>query len=175
MNKLLLSLLILLIISGCSKGHDEVVVSNNNPIAEEIVGIYDANNQENESTTNADEAESEIIPRNYQYISSPDVMVTLNWDFFIEGNPCIFDDHIVATVGVINYADNMLSLEVGSNCYDHSRQGPAVNIGISDIPIKDDVELNVHDNINIYYEFPEGFVPESYLDYLNYATLIEKQ
>lgn len=182
MNKLLLSILVLLLLCGCTKEHEETTNSTNNPIANEIVGVYDSNDQTEESTSNTENTaetiettESEIIPKNYHYTSSPDVMPLLNWDFFIEDNPCVFSDHIVAIVSFVRNETNAMGLEVGSNCYDRSRQGPDVTIGLDDIPIKDDDELNVYDLVNIYYEFPEGFVPESYVDYLNYATLIEKQ
>ena len=182
MNKLLCSALMLLLFSGCAEEHGEVVVSGNRSIADEITGVYDPDHRETElnsdaesSSESSETAQDEMIPRDYQYVGNPDVMVTLNWDFFIEGNPCIFDDHIVAIVGFVNEDTNEMGLEVGSNCYDHSRQGPSVIIGLDDIPIQGDGELEVYDLLNIHYEFPEGFVPVSYVDYLNYATVIEKQ
>ena len=165
MNKLLCSALMLLLFSGCAEEHGEVVVSGNRSIADEITGVYDPDHRETELNSDAESgsessetAQDEMIPRDYQY-----------------GNPCIFDDHIVAIVGFVNEDTNEMGLEVGSNCYDHSRQGPSVIIGLDDIPIQGDVELEVYDLLNIHYEFPEGFVPESYVDYLNYATVIEKQ
>lgn len=54
--------------------------------------------------------------------------------------------------------------------------------GVAAVEVSDDSKIEivsleqykVPDLLQIDYQFPEGFVPDSYLDYLDYATKIQK-
>lgn len=69
-------------------------------------------------------------------------------------------------------------MSISSNCL---RTDEIVD-GISAIEVSEDSKIkiigldqyHVPDILQIDYEFPDGFVPTDYLDYLDYATKIQK-
>lgn len=90
--------------------------------------------------------------------------------FYIEGNACIVSDYILGKL-LMNASDIMM-VTLGPNCFDTERNDGIVMIRPADITIENQGSLAVNSQIRIYYEFPEGFVPDDYLDYLDYAIRI---
>lgn len=96
--------------------------------------------------------------------------------FYVEGNPCITPTYILARFAM--NGGNFILVSIGSNCL---RTDEIVD-GISAIEVSEDSKIkiigldqyHVPDILQIDYEFPDGFVPTDYLDYLDYATKIQK-
>ncbi len=90
--------------------------------------------------------------------------------FHIENNACIVGDYIIGKVLMTN-ADVMY-VTIGSHCYEEKYDG-IVMLKPTDINFEDIDKVQFESLIKIHYEFPEGFIPTSYLDYLDYMTYIE--
>ncbi len=90
--------------------------------------------------------------------------------FYVEGNACIVGDYIIGKV-VLNSSDTIM-VAIGSHCYEEKYDG-IVMLKPTDINFEDIDKVQFESLIKIHYEFPEGFIPTSYLDYLDYMTYIE--
>lgn len=92
--------------------------------------------------------------------------------FFIDGNSCIFGDYILGKVEMFD--DSLLVVAVGSHCHIKDKILDGM-IGVD--PKKTEIinfeNFKVGDVVRIYYNFPEGFTPTDYLDYLDYSSRIE--
>lgn len=161
MKKIFLIICTFLLV-GCwasEENHSPVYTgSQDNELGNALSGIYTGNQTNNKSEK-----------KNFQVVGKG--MVEINDTFYIEGNACLFEDYILAIVSLTD--EGRFGLEIGSNCIDRTQQGPIVNINYGEIPIKDNVKLEMYDYVKVYYEFPEDFIPTDYIDYLNYSTEIE--
>ena len=96
--------------------------------------------------------------------------------FYVEGNPCITPTYILARFAM--NGGEFILVSVGSNAL----RADEIVDGVAAVEVSDDSKIEivsleqykVPDLLQIDYQFPEGFVPSSYLDYLDYATKIQK-
>lgn len=65
-----------------------------------------------------------------------------------------------------------IGLEVGSHCTADMRvQGGVTNMKLSELAEEPSFDLEVSKIYKLYYEFPDGFKPTTYLNYVDYATI----
>ncbi len=163
-------LIVVMLLSGCEAIMDngyiedeekKVMIERSNQVTDAIAGIYGESESGNEGR--------------FYYLGEG--YVQFDQRFFIEGNECIFDEYMLARVVTINQGG--YSLEIGSHCNrelgnSEEMQGGVVDVGYVMIPVIDQEQLEFYDQVKVYYEFPSEFEPSQYLDYMNYATEIEK-
>lgn len=143
-------LVLIILLSGCSHNHQEI---DNNELGKQVEGIYKGNNI--------------IEDINYELREN----VFNQYDIHAE-NSCIFGDYVIAFIGISDPANNRYSLEFGSDCYQRNAD---VSIFIDNSIANDGIEnYQVLDLVKVYYELPEDVEVNSYLDYVKYATYIEK-
>lgn len=165
--KILLIIISMFFIIGCSVKENSTIQENDN-VGDEISGVYKKKDN-SDNTLENNEFNDEKNSRKLIYAGNGTVKE--NTYFFTENNACINDNYMIAIVVLVS--DSEYALEIGSNCYDRKQQGGMSIINQGEIPIKNNVELEIFDYVKVYYEFPEDFIPESYIDYLNYSTEIE--
>lgn len=165
MEKILIILCILFIF-GCNNSKDHNIQQENN-IGEEISSVY--TNEPNVESN--DQNNYDTVIENKGLIYAGNGKTKQNTYFFTENNACITKEYIIAIVVMV--AENDYALEIGSNCYDRSQQGGMTIIPNGLIPIKDNKTLEIFDYVNVYYQLPSDFVPNSYMDYINYSTELE--
>ncbi len=132
----------------------------------------------------------EQLDNTFQFESSNDMNVFYNEDgthrwsyppdesyseeetkFYIDGNACICitDNYIIGKV--LMSSEDVMYITLGSHCYEEKHDG-IVMLKPQDINFEDRDKVQFGSLIKIYYEFPEGFTPNSYLEYLDYMTYI---
>lgn len=142
--------ILIIMLSGCSQ---ESVEITDNILGKQVEGVYKGNN----------------IIESFNYYFKENVYH--QYDIHAE-NSCIFDDYVIAFIGINDPANNRYSLEFGNDCYQRNADA---SIFIDNSIANDGIEnYQVLDLVKIYYELPEDVEVNSYLDYVKYATYIEK-
>lgn len=158
MNKIILCVLSFLMLSGCALKKEGVATEEQLNDTFQIESSGDMDTFYNEDGT-------------HRWSYPPDESYTAEeTKFYIDGNACIVGDYIIGKVLMIN-ADVMF-VTIGSHCYDEKYDG-IVMLKPKDINFEDIDKVQFESLIKIHYEFPEGFEPTSYLEYLDYMTYIE--
>lgn len=166
--KKIMIVLFALLLAGCAKGPteglevpkpetDELVITT--PVPTETP------NANTEGNGAADSSETK-----HKYVGYG--VVDADYEFFIEGNPCVFDDYILIRLfAVATTDDNQIGFEVGSHCgEDNSVQGGVTNMKMDNLDEQPDFTLKAGEIYKLYYELPDGFEPSTYLNYVDYAT-----
>ena len=136
---------------------DDSAAAVSNRIAQENL---DALNQYNQ----------EMADNGYVY---DDSSATVDTRLFTDGNACIYSDYV--DVVIYSIGDN-LTFEIGSHCLDSSSgQGPIVSIMKNSVINQLPSEIQPGDHAKLYYQFPAGFRPSSYEDYIKYSTALKGQ
>lgn len=153
---------------GCQKKEVINDVTQTNPvnkgIGNEIEGVYS-------NKTDSDKTSSAI----HDFYYRDEGLVMQDTEFFLEDNPCIFDEYIVGIIASIN--GDEYTIEIGSHCNDLDLStrvnGGVVLLNKDDIPFEQFDEVNFFNQVLIYFDLPDNFEVKSYIDYLNYSTKIE--
>lgn len=169
MKKILIVLCTLLIVVGCEK-KDDKSVEVPTPKEEEIVLTTPETSQE----TNINSGSPlDSTQTKHTYVGFG--VVDADYEFFIEGNGCVFDDYILVRLMKVSKDKDEIGLEVGSHCTDDmSVQGGVTNMKMSELTEVPSFDLEVTKIYKLYYELPEEFEPTTYLNYVDYATKLEE-
>ncbi|MFV0552388.1 MAG: hypothetical protein ACK5L6_10790 [Anaerorhabdus sp.] len=169
MKRILIVLCTLLIVTGCGK-KDDKPVEVPTPKGEDIVLTTPESTQETNVNSGS---QLDSTQTKHKYVGYG--VVDADYEFFIEGNGCIFDDYILARLMKVSKDKDEIGLEVGSHCTDDmSVQGGVTNMKMSELTEVPSFDLEVPKIYKLYYEFPEGFEPTTYLNYVDYATKLEE-
>ncbi|MEG0176243.1 MAG: hypothetical protein RR674_00780 [Anaerorhabdus sp.] len=176
MRKIFIVLIALLLV-GCGKKAEEVVVVPT-PGTDEIVVTTPeptetpTTEMDNNQTDNKGNQGNDTTKTKHQYVGYG--VVDADYDFFIEGNKCVFDDYVIVKLMKVPGDRGEIGFEIGSHCLDEPGgvQGGVVNMKMDNLDEQPDFEFDITKKYKLYYSFPEGFEPTTYLNYVDYATKI---
>ena len=171
MKKVILVLCVLLL-AGCGKKEDKPVEVPK-PEDKDILVTTP------ESTPSLDAKEGENIydSTKTKHVYSGNGVTDSDFTFVIEGNPCVTEDYILVRIMNISDEGKRIGMEIGRHCYakaEDNVQGGVTDMSPDDFDEQPNFEILVGELYKLYYELPEGFVPTTYLNYVDYATKLEE-